>query len=403
MIAGSSTRPACCVPSTASFRGRDRFCLHTLLRALLVMLPAACERADDRSVIIGLAWPEDPPYAPLVAQALIDSTTSPGEPLILVRPVGAGEASDSGSLETDVSQAMQLAAGSNVIAVVGHPSSTGALLAAPIYTEAGIPILVPTATTRRLASAGHLVFPLVPNDSVEGAFIAHFAVERLAAHTVLLFHVVDDYGVGLASGVEDALDELGATVLDRVPVRLDQPCPPFSDINHYQVQVDASLLKGEPDVVVVAGRRWELGCIAQALHERVEGTPVIAGDGVAPLDSVVTDTAGPALDFVYLVTFWDPEAATPQATAFRERFRRMAGRAPRADEALVHDAIMLVATAVREVGADREAVGEYLRSLGRNRPPYTGVVGEIDFETGRQRPLLMMRFMDGQPRRVELP
>jgi branched-chain amino acid transport system substrate-binding protein len=367
------------------------------------MLPAACERADDRSVIIGLAWPEDPPYAPLVAQALIDSTTSPGEPLILVRPVGAGEASDSGSLETDVSQAMQLAAGSNVIAVVGHPSSTGALLAAPIYTEAGIPILVPTATTRRLASAGQLVFPLVPNDSIEGAFIAHFAVERLAANTVLLFHVVDDYGVGLASGVEDALDGLGATVLDRVPVRLDQPCPPFSDINHYQVQVDASLLKGEPDVVVVAGRRWELGCIAQALHERVEGTPVIAGDGVAPLDSVVTDTAGPALDFVYLVTFWDPEAATPQATAFRERFRRTAGRAPRADEALVHDAIMLVATAVREVGADREAVGEYLRSLGRNRPPYTGVVGEIDFETGRQRPLLMMRFMDGQPRRVELP
>jgi ABC-type branched-subunit amino acid transport system substrate-binding protein len=212
-----------------------------------------------------------------------------------------------------------------------------------------------------------------------------------------VFYAVDDYGTGLAAGVSSAFERLGVTVIDRVPVRLDHQCPPFSTTNPYEDQVDASLRKGVPDVVIVAGRRWEVGCIARAVDMRVAGTPVIGGDGATPVDSVLIDAAGPALDSLYVVVFWVAAAATSDSTIFARVFQRMAGRAARPEDALVHDAIMLIVEAVRAVGARRARVQAYLESLGRSRPPYAGVTGAITFQPGAERPLHMMRIRSGQP------
>ena len=364
------------------------------------LLLVACAR-EQATVVVGLAWPEEPPYARMVAQAVIDSTASPGDPRILVVPFHDVVDQDSSTLQSAVDQALQLAASPDVVAVVGHPSSTETVLAAPIYAEAGIPLLVPTATTRRLADAGPLVFALAPNDSVEGEFIAEFAQSRLQARSALVFYAVDDYGTGLAAGVSSAFARRGVTVIDRVPVRLDHQCQPFSATNPYEDQVEASFRKGVPDVVIVAGRRWEVGCIARAVDMRAAGTQVIAGDGAAPADSVLTETAGLALDSLYLVVFWVADDEVLRPAGFASLFQRIAGRAARPEDALVHDAILLIVTAVREVGANRASVRAYLEGLGRSRPPYAGVTGAITFQPGAHRPLHMMRIRSGQVQRAE--
>jgi branched-chain amino acid transport system substrate-binding protein len=357
-----------------------------------------CAR-DQPTVVVGLAWPEEAPHALMVARAVIDSTASPGDPRIVVMP--NNELPDRTTLQSSVDQALQFAASADVIAVVGHPSSTETVLAAPIYAEAGIPLVVPTATTRRLADAGPLVFPLAPNDSLEGEFIAEFAHGQLAARSALVFYAVDDYGAGLAAGVSSAFERLAVRVIDRVPVRLDHQCPPFNTTNPYEDQVDASFRKGVPDVVVVAGRRWEVGCIARAVNMRVPGTPVIGGDGATPADSVLTDTAGPALDSLYIVVLWLADGDAPEAARFASLFQRITGRTARPEDALVHDAIMLIVAAVREGGANRASVRAYLEGLGRARPAYAGITGAITFQAGAQRPLHMMQIRSGRQQRVE--
>ena len=61
-----------------------------------------------------------------------------------------------------------------------------------------------------------------------------------------------------------------------------------------------------------------------------------------------------------------------------------------------YDALMLVAHAVREVGARRGVIRDYLLSLGRTRPPYQGVTGPITFTPDRKPPLRMARLRGGQ-------
>jgi branched-chain amino acid transport system substrate-binding protein len=348
--------------------------------------------SERQPVVIGLAWPEQPEHTRRVAQALIDSTAPPGERPILVRSFDAESTSPSTALENSVQVALRMADWPGLVAVVGFPSSTETLLAAPIFAEAGVPLLVPTATTRRLADAGGLVFPLAPNDSIEGEFIATFAVERLSARSATLFYTVDDYGTGLAAGVGDALQRRGVIVLDRVPVRLDHNCPPFQDDNPYRVQVEASFLRGVPDVVVVAGRVWETGCIARAVTDLAAATPVIGGDGASAPDSLLVQAAGPAVDHLYAVEFWTRGAERNGSGAFVERFRRVADRDPEPGDAMVHDAIMLAAAAVRGGRATPGAVHGYLRSLGRARGPYPGITGAISFVADARRPLHMRRL-----------
>jgi hypothetical protein len=57
----------------------------------------------------------------------------------------------------------------------------------------------------------------------------------------------------------------------------------------------------------------------------------------------------------------------------------MTGRPPEAGDALVYDAIMLLATAASNVGTRREMIRQYLEALGISRPPYPGVSGPIAF------------------------
>ena len=48
--------------------------------------------------------------------------------------------------------------------------------------------------------------------------------------------------------------------------------------------------------------------------------------------------------------------------------------------ATAYDAASLILTAIREAGAQRQAIRAYLASIGRTRPAYVGVTGKIAFD-----------------------
>jgi len=83
-----------------------------------------------------------------------------------------------------------------------------------------------------------------------------------------------------------------------------------------------------------------------------------------------------------------------------ERFHRVTGRDPGPDDAMNHDALILMAHAVRAVGPDRAALRRYLESLGRSRPPYHGVTGDITFLPDRAPRLVMAQVHHGRLVRV---
>jgi branched-chain amino acid transport system substrate-binding protein len=296
--------------------------------------------------------------------------------------VVAGEPAD-----VEIERAQRLAATPGVVGVVGHAGSRGSVAAAPIYNEAGIPHLVPTSTSRLLRRAGRWTFVLAPDDSTEGAFIAEFVVAVLEARRVSVFYNNDEYGEGLRDGVRAHLLPRGVTLLNEVP---------FSPASDVALLADAALRRGRPDVVISAGRWRETALLTRVMAERVPGVKVVAGDGAMYLPSLA-DTAGPALSALYVVDFWTADAGDEASNAFVERYRRVTGSQPLGPQAMSHDALMLLAHAVREVGADRTKIAHYLESLGRERPPYPGITGPIAFGPGRRPNLVMTRVVEGRP------
>ncbi len=346
----------------------------TLATAGLFGAALGCGREPGRIACIC----SDTTLAPVVEQ----STRQAGD---AVRPllVSATRRDIMGGEDArDVASAGAAAAAPDVAAVVGHGSSRTSLLAAPIYDEAGVPFIAPTATSRRLRDAGPWTFQLAPDDEAEGAFIAGFALDSLAAPVITVFYVVaDEYGVGLRDGIARALGSRGKAPADEVAILED---------SDFERRVAASLRRVTPDAVVLALRTPEAVAVARAIRRRLPRVPLILADGVD--SGSFAGGAGPHAGPAYAVAWWLPGSTDPQSRAFVERFVRMAGRPPRPPDAMYYDALMVAAEALHAVGPHRDAIRRYLRELGVTRPPYHGITGPISFAPGRRTNLVVQRI-----------
>jgi branched-chain amino acid transport system substrate-binding protein len=210
---------------------------------LTVMLLLGSCRNTAEPVRIGVAFPaRNVPVAFMAADEINAAGGVRGRPVQIVRdtiPVSAEPA------DLEIQRALSIVARGPLVGVVGHGGSRGSLAAAPVYNDAKIVHIVPTGTSRLLARAGPWTFPLPPNDSIEGAFIAAFVRDVLRARTVVIFYVSDEYGVGLRDGVRAAL--AGSPV----SVRREQRYDLESDLGSL---LQAAVQGGAPDVVLVAGR-----------------------------------------------------------------------------------------------------------------------------------------------------
>lgn len=294
--------------------------------------------------------------------------------------------------DIEVERAKRMVATPGLIAMVGHSSSRGTLAAAPVYNEAGIPQVAPTSTSRLIAAAGPWTFSLAPNDSIEGSFIAEFAAGPLGAHSAAIYYVNDEYGEGLREGVRTRLADRGVAILDEVSV------DPLSD---FPTLVAASLRRGVPDVVIVAARWVAAGAITRLYASRHPHVPVVAGDGALLMPALVHEV-GPAAPSLYVANFWMPDAADSAHAAYVERFRRVTGKEPTGIHAMTHDAIMVVASAIREVGADPARIRDYLASLGQTRPAHAGLTGPVAFGAARRVNFVMTQIAGERLTRVAL-
>ncbi|MEE8361249.1 MAG: ABC transporter substrate-binding protein [Gemmatimonadales bacterium] len=354
--------------------------------AMLVWLPLlSCNRGQPRAVI-GVVFTHS--LAVQVAQAVIAETALAGEPVILLqhdhRPLG--------SIDQTFRRAEWALAIPDLVVVVGHEASGSSLTAAALYHDARVPLIVPTATTPLLVGKPG-IFPLAPNDSLQGAFLAQFAAHQLDASRASVFFVAEEYGYGLRRGVVEEFVRLGVEVIDEVPIDAS---------SNVDAMVAASLARGKPSVIVAAARYPEAWDIARAVQARAHDVRILAGDGA---DAMPADLlrVGAAADSVYLSVFWHPEAADSSGRVFIRRFRLLAGRQPAPADALVYDAIMVAVAAIRQVGPDRRRVTRYLEQLGASRPGFEGVTGVIDFRPARSRPIMMIQPQQGETHVVYQP
>jgi branched-chain amino acid transport system substrate-binding protein len=295
-----------------------------------------------------------------------------GRPLVLRIIGGSGT-----EARAAIIAAESLSIDRTVVAVVGHSNSSASLAASQIYNARRIVQIAPTSSAAILTDAGPHTFRLVASDIHQARFLADELVRR-AVTSAAAFYVNDDYGRSL-------FRELRARLADaQVHLAFESPYSELDTLPDAEATVRALAQAGTTDIVWL-GRLVQLRAVLPLLRRHIPNARVLASDGVDGREITLND--GGVFTGVQYVCFVDVHAPRPQLAALRERYRARTGQALTAELALSYDAVMLIATAAREAGPDRNAVLRYLQSLGRARPAFPGATGDIAFDdSGDPRP-----------------
>lgn len=295
--------------------------------------------------------------------------------------------------------AARMAALPGMVAVIGHSNSSSSLSASPIYNQAEIVQIAPTATSVQFSESGPFSFRLAPADPLQGELLMR-AIDSLfpVGTRIALLFVNDDYGQGLRTALLDRLDR------ERFPVVFDQPHADVESSDAVSAHertirtTVAGVRAANPGLVLWLGRSATFRAYLPELRRVLGAVPVLGGDALSSYNE--EDVASGLWEGVRYADYVDIRA-TEELRDFSRRFAARQGIAARTAEVLSYDAMALILAAVRDGARTGEEVRQWLASLGRSRPPWQGLSGPISFtERGDvERPYVLITM----PSRDSLP
>ena len=289
-----------------------------------------------------------------------------------------------------VRAAQELVETDGLIAVVGHANSVASLATSQVYNANEVVQIAPTSTTPLYSEAGPFSFRMVPPDPVQGEALARLVTDSLASARgggparLVVLYVGDDYGRGLRPAFADALPEAmpdgspGPRLVLELPHTEDEVDE--VDWNHQVTAVS----EANPDAVVWLGRVPALDQLLPKLREELGEVPIYGGDALGP--AAQNGDLHSDWDGVHFLDFVDM-TATPELVDLGERLRDeeegddgVAWRGAGGPEALAYDAVRLLLASVRDGATTGPAMRDYLNELGRDRPPFEGIAGPVEFD-----------------------
>lgn len=162
-----------------------------------------------------------------------------------------------GSGEGGASVANLYVSDPDVVAIAGHTFSGSTAAAIPIYNEARLPMLSPSATRADLTMGDQDVFNRIPfTDDLQGEFAAQYLYSVLGVTKLAIMHDGDAYGKGVAERVSGVFVGLGGEV-----VAVEAVTPGETDYSAVLTDIGAA----DPEAIYFGGYYPECAVIAQGM------------------------------------------------------------------------------------------------------------------------------------------
>lgn len=250
--------------------------------------------------------------------------------------------------------ASQAAEDEEIVAMVGPTLWHETEVSGPIFEQAELPFITPSATSApQSEEAWKHFFRMVGSDIERAKAAAVFMTDHLDASTVA---VLDDsspeYGLPLADAVADALGQYGGEVVHRASVAPER--------DDYSAEV-AEVVSSGAEAVYFGGYSREAGVIKRQLVAMGAGSiPFVGDEGV--YDARYLDAAGIENAEPTYVAFrgMDPNSAAPE---FTQAYRDAHGAGPGAFTLEAHDAARLVIEGLRWGACERSAMRHFLANF----------------------------------------
>ncbi len=274
------------------------------------------------------------------------------------------QADDQGMAPQALAAAETAIEDARVVAVVGPVLSSMTESSAPLYAQAGLAAVTPSATNSTLTQQGYTTFLRgVPDDAQVGMAIGRFLTDQ-ETENVMLIDDTSAYGVVVADAVHGHLTT-SATGVSRESVPEGSTDPSA---------LAGAIVDSGADALVFCGSFTQAGPLAVALA--AEGYAGIRVSGDAVMNPRFLDLAGAGAEGWFVVSpGYDPRE-TSDGRDFADRYAAATGQAPGPFAARAYDVTMLIIETVAELGleADRTTVYEELADAR-----YDGLSGSIDF------------------------
>ena len=247
-----------------------------------------------------------------------------------------------------------------IIGIVGPAFSGESDAAGPIFAEAGLPTVTPSATNPTLADNGWDTFHrALGNDATQGPAAATYIRDTIGAQKVFVIDDASEYGAGLAGIVEEDLADavVGTDTIQAGDTDFSATVTNVNDAN--------------PDTIFFGGYYAEATILIGQLRDGgFEGDFVVA-DGVK--------------DPAYLEAGQDAEGTTitcpcipdtePQVAEFAEAYEAEFGEAPGTYAAEAYDAANIFLDGIAEGIDNREDMLAFV-----NEYDEAGVTKQLNFE-----------------------
>jgi branched-chain amino acid transport system substrate-binding protein len=236
--------------------------------------------------------------------------------------------------------ARTIAADPNIVAVIGHLESSGAIPVSVTYQEAGLLFISPGATSPGLTDHGFpYVFRNIPSDYETGKVLAEYCLANGFRNMV----VIDDeseYGQTLANIFEEKAAAGGIKILLRRSY--------FPWQSDFRSMLHEIKNKGGGAIFLGADLPKAAEVIKQARQMGIK-IPFIGGDGLDSVD--LWKIAGNAAEGTIVSTIFNPTDADPNTQLFSKNFLKRYGTLPDTWAALGYDAVYLLDTIYTEAGS----------------------------------------------------
>ena len=251
--------------------------------------------------------------------------------------------------------------------VLGHICSGATKSALPIYKEAGVVVMSPSATNPGLTQSGDYpnFFRTIPSDDAQAKTEVDFAINTIGAKKIAVVHDKGDYGKGLAEFAKKFIEDSGKAEV----VLFEGVTPGAVD---YTAIVQKIKRMGA-DAVIFGGYHPEASKIVSMMRKKRMKTVFISDDGVK--DDTFIKVAGKNAEGVYASGTTD-NSASPLSVAAVEAHKTTYKSDPGAFFPEAYSAALALLNAIEKAGStDMADVVKALHTEDVDTP-----VGTIHFD-----------------------
>lgn len=264
--------------------------------------------------------------------------------------------------------ARQFSDDDEILAVVGDFSSTCCMATAPIYEEAGLVQISPTASNPNYAGLNDYMFGVMGVQSAEGPFVAKYLLGKyVEAKNVAVIYLNNDWGVSAEAYLVEEAKAQGINI-----VAQESHIDGEKDFTALLTKVQQS----NPDTICLITFYNECAIIANQVAQ-MDWDVNITALGPGASEQIIELGGANVEGFLTSTPFFATNEGDSAATEFKNAFEPLAGFTLNVHSACAYDALNMVAAAMENASElTRQNVRDELAGL----EGFVGVTGPIQFE-----------------------